>query len=142
LRFSKEKYKKFLVFRLTSDIVYTDLVEHKINTGDSQPIKQRPYATPLAKREVAEKKLKDMSEMGIIEPSISLWCSLVVMVTKKYGSIRFCYDFKKLDDVTITDCQPLPRINVTLDGLGGIRWFSTLDTKSGYWQCGQEPQDR
>ena len=100
MRFSKEKYKKFLVFRLSSHIVYTDLVEHKINTGDSQPIKQRPYAIPLAKREVAEKKLKDMSEMDIIEPSISIWCSFVVMVTKKYGSIRFCYDFKKLDDVT------------------------------------------
>ena len=91
---------------------------------------------------MAEKKLKDMSERDIMEPSISLWCSLVVMVTNKYDSIRFCYDFKKLDDVTIKDCHPLPGIDVTLDGLGGIRWFSTLDMKTGYWQCGQEPQDR
>ena len=93
MRFSKEKYKKFLIefqdvfSRLSSDLVYIDLVEHKINTGDSQPIKQRPYAIPLAKREVAEKKLQDMSERDIIETSISVWCSLVGMVTKKYGSV-------------------------------------------------------
>lgn len=43
------------------------------------------------------------------------------MVTNKYDSIRFCYDFKKLDDVTIKDCHPLPGIDVALDVLGGIR---------------------
>jgi len=146
--FQKEKLKDFLIdfqdvfSKSLADIGYTDLVKHKINTGDSKPIKQRPNRIPLAKREAAENEIKDMSERGIIEPSISPWCSPIVMVTKKDGSIRFCCDFRKLNDVTIKDCQPLPRIDDTLDALGGSRWFSTLDMKAGYWQCGFEPQDR
>lgn len=58
--------------RPSSDIGNTDLVKHRINTSDSQPIKQKSYTIPLAKREVVEKKLKDMSERDIMEPSISL----------------------------------------------------------------------
>jgi hypothetical protein len=83
-----------------------------------------------------------MSERGIIEPLISPWCSPIVMMTKKDGSIRFCCDYRKLNDVTVKDCQSLPRINDTLDALGGSRWFSSLDMKAGCWQCDLEPQDR
>ena len=142
---NKEKLKDFLcsnqdVFSTSSsDIGYTDLIKHKINTGDVQPIKQRPYRLPLAKREAAQKEIETMASRGIIEPSASPWCSPVVMVTKKTDqSIRFCCDFRKLNSVTINDCQPLPRIDDTLDALSGNKWFSTLDMRSGYWQCGLE----
>jgi hypothetical protein len=55
--FQKEKLKDFLIdfqdvfSNSLADIGYTDLVKHKINTGDSKPIKHRPYRIPLAKRE-------------------------------------------------------------------------------------------
>jgi len=84
-----------------------------------------------------------MAARGIIEPSSSAWCSPVVMVTKKTDqSIRFCCDFRKINSVSQSDCQPLPRIDDTLDALSGNKWFSTLDMRSGYWQCGLEESDR
>ncbi|CAG2219651.1 unnamed protein product [Mytilus edulis] len=52
-----------------SDIGHTELVNHKINTGNAKPIKLKPYRLPLAKREVAEKEIQDMASRGIIEPS-------------------------------------------------------------------------
>lgn len=125
------------------DIGYTELIKHKINTGDTKPIKLKPYRLPLAKRECAEAEIENMAKRGLIEPSSSPWCSPIVMVTKKTDNkVRFCCDYRKINMSTVNDCQPLPRIDDTLDALSGNEWLSTLDLRSGYWQCGLEEEDR
>ena len=61
---------------------------------------------------------------------------------KKDGSLRYCVDYRKLNDVTEKDSYPLPRIDDSLDTLAGAQWFSTLDLASGYWQVEVADQDR
>ena len=65
----------------------------------------------------------------------------MVLVRKKSGELRFCIDFRKLNEVTKKDAYPLPRIDGCLDALEGSRYFSTLDLASGYWQVAMDPED-
>ena len=83
-----------------------------------------------------------MLEKGVIEQSTSPWASPIVLVQKKDGTIRFCVDYRKLNNVTCKDAYPLPRVDDTLDTLFGSQWFSTIDLVSGYWQVEIEEPDR
>lgn len=44
-----------------------------------------------------------MLDNGIIELFWSVWFSVIVFVLKKDGLIRFCVDYRKLNDVIIKD---------------------------------------
>ena len=75
-----------------------------------------------------------MVEIGVIRKSNSQWASTVVLVRKKDGSLRFCIDLYQFNSRTIKDAYSLPRIDETLDCLGGSIIFTSLDLKSGYLQ--------
>ncbi|KAK3743518.1 hypothetical protein QZH41_015906, partial [Actinostola sp. cb2023] len=124
------------------DLGRTNLVEHRINTGDTIPIKQPARRLPMHRRAEAEEHVKKMLNDGIIEPSSSAWASPIVLVKKKDGSTRFCVDYRKLNEVTLRDSYPLPLADSCFDALTGSRWFSTLDLSSGYWQVALAPEDR
>ncbi|XP_060085241.1 uncharacterized protein LOC132564610 [Ylistrum balloti] len=83
-----------------------------------------------------------MLKMGVIEKASGPWASPIVLVKKKDGSTRFCIDYRKLNDITVKDSHPLPRIDDTLDTLSGASWFSTLDLKTEYWQVDVAEKDR
>lgn len=125
-----------------ADIGRTGLVQHKINTGNELPIRQRPRRVPVAREKEVKEMIERMVKNSFIEPSSSPWCSPVVLVKKKDGNTRFCVDYRRLNDVTKKDSYPLPRIDDTLDTLTGMRWFTTLDLKSGYWQVEIDPKDK
>ena len=103
---------------------HTDAVEHDINTGDRSPIRCAPRRMSPQKMKKEEDCVADMLTGGQIEASDSPWSSPVVLVTKKDGGTRFCVDYRQLNDATIKDVYPLPRIDDTLDMLaesGGFR---------------------
>ena len=75
-----------------------------------------------------------MLQQGIIEPAVSGWTSNVVLVRKKDGSLRFCIDYRRLNEASQKDAYPLPRIDTYLDAMNGATWFSTFNLRSGYHQ--------
>ena len=120
----------------------TAVVQHSIVTGDAPPIKQPNRPIPVARQHEVHKLLDEMLQKDVIQPSASPWASPVVLVQKKDGTMRFCIDYRQLNAVTRKDAYPLPRIDETLEALGGLKWFSTLDLLSGYWQVEMSKQDR
>ena len=72
--------------------------------------------------------------MNVIEQIDSDWSSPIVLVRKQDGSERFCVDYRKLNEVTIKDCFPMPNIESQLNKLYGSKYFTSLDCTSGYWQ--------
>ena len=124
------------------DIYRCTLIEHRIHTGNNPPIKQAPRRLPLVKREAATAEIKKMLENDIIEPSKSPWSAPITLVKKKDSSYRFCIDYRKLNEATSKDSFPLPRIDDSLDALGGNKYFSVMDLSSGYWQVGVHPSDQ
>ena len=120
----------------------TDLVKHTIDTGNAKPIKIPPRRVPQKQKQTIEEEINKMLDKDIIEPSLSLWSSHILLVTKKDGSIRFCKDYRRLNAVIVKDAYPLPRIDNSLDAFSGSKWFSTLDLVSGYWQAEIVESDR
>ena len=124
------------------DLGETDVIQHRINTGTSPPIRQYPRRLPYAYREETRKQIAEMLDQGVITPSHSPWASPIVLVRKKDGTFRFCIDYRKLNSVTIRDAHPLPRVDDLLEALNGSSIFSTLDLRQGYWQIRMHPDDK
>jgi transposase InsO family protein len=124
------------------DLGCTHVVKHRIDLMDDKPFKERSRRIPPALYAEVREHLKGMLDSGVIRESTSPWCSNVVLVRKKDGSLRFCIDFRQLNQRTIRNAYPIPRIDETLDSLAGAKWFTTLDLKSGYWQVELEEEHK
>lgn len=124
------------------DIGRTERVVHRIETGNIPPIRTQPRRLPLGKKKIEQEEIKKMLDNGIIEPSKSAWSSPIVLVPKKDGSTRFCVDYRKLNEITIKDAYPLPRVDDCLDALANSKWFSSMDLNSGFWQIGMAEEHR
>ena len=124
------------------DLGRTQVAKHRIDTGLSHPIRQPLRRHPPVHLEEIDRQVKDMLAQDVIEPSSSPWASNVVVVKKKDGSLRFCIDYRKLNDVTVKDSYPLPKISDCLDALSGGKFFSAFDLRSGYFQVEMEEADK
>ncbi|XP_063293534.1 uncharacterized protein LOC134578463 [Pelobates fuscus] len=113
---------------------YTLLAIHKVETPGQAPLRQPPYRIPEAVREGMRKEIDEMLWLGVIEPSESPWASPVVLVPKKDGTTRFCVDYRRLNDKTVTDAYPMPRMDELLDRISAGKYLTTIDLCKGYWQ--------
>jgi hypothetical protein len=75
-------------------------MRHRIDTGDSPPVRTRAYRHTPADKEEISRQTREMLEAGIIEESDTLWCSPVLLVSMKDGTKRFCVVYRKLNGVT------------------------------------------
>ena len=104
----------------------TNIVKHRINTGDHKPVSRKPYRANEEKEKMIKEELDKMIKDGVVRESESSWSSPVVIIDKKDGSKRFCIDYRWVNKITETDAYPLPRIDDLLEQFRGAEGPRTI----------------
>ena len=71
-------------------------------------------------------------KLKVIEPSKSPWNFGLVAAPKKNGKIRWCVDFRALNNITVKDTHPIGNIEDNLARLSRSRMFSCIDGSGAF----------
>jgi hypothetical protein len=110
--------------------------------SDPTPFKDHYRRIPPGMYVEVREHLKDMLAAGAVRECNSPFSSNVVLVRKKDGPLRFCIDYRRLNNRTIKDAYALPRIDETIDSLVCAKFFSKLNFRSFYWQVAMKEADK
>ncbi|GBG73218.1 hypothetical protein CBR_g12935 [Chara braunii] len=131
------------IFESPTGVVPGRPISHEIILeAGAVPPKGCIYRMSEEELEVLRAQLDDLLAKGWIRPSSSPYGAPVLFVWKKNKDLRLCIDYRKLNAQTVKNAGPLPRIDDLLERLGGAKYFSKLDLKSGYHQISIQPNDR
>ena len=107
------------------------------------PVKQRPFQVVGERRDAMVKLIEKLEEEGNTEKGMSSWCSPAFPVAKKNpGDYRLVIDYRKLNDATMPDGHPLPRIEEILIRQGKFKIWTVLDLKDGFHQIPIQKESR
>ena len=113
------------------DVGYAKNVQHEIKLTGGLVIKEKLRPIPAKD---AGQHIQELWEANIIKPSNSPYVSPIVLVRKKSGKLRLCVDYRKINQRTIKDAYPIPKIADIFSSLHGSKWFCTMDLKMGFHQ--------
>uniref|UniRef100_A0A914I3W7 Peptidase A2 domain-containing protein n=3 Tax=Globodera rostochiensis TaxID=31243 RepID=A0A914I3W7_GLORO len=105
--------------------------EHHITTTTEEPVSSPPRRMPYKYKEELKKHIDQLLASGVMIESDTPWVTPIVIVQKKDGGIRPCLDFRKLNEVTIPDRYPLPRLDSIMERVGSCAFYTSLDLASG-----------
>jgi hypothetical protein len=88
-----------------------------------------------------ESLILQLLQNKVIRPNVSPYTSPVILVKKKDGSWRLCFDYRKLNMLIVKNKYPIPVIEDLLDELHGAQIFSKIDLRSGYHQIQMHEKD-
>ena len=132
-----------LFMKHKADIRKCTIAKHRIEL-EPEAIPHREGARRMSpdKAAKANQEVRNLLALGLIQPSYSPGASGIVMVKKKTGELRFCCDFRPLNDVTVKDAFPLPRIDESLSRIGNAKIFTSIDLAWAFWQIPLKKRDK
>ena len=78
------------------------------------------------------KTLTELLDNGFIQVSNSLVAAPIIFVKKPGGELRFCVDYRRLNEISRKDSYPIPRIDETLRTIAAAKYISKVDVISAF----------
>jgi hypothetical protein len=114
--------------------------DHKITLEGQNLLGYSPlYKMTTEELHTVKQYLLDNLHKGFIEPSQAPYASPVLFVKKPNGSLRFCIDYRKLNEITKKDRYPLPLIDETLARIANAKIFTKLDIRQAFHRIRIDP---
>ena len=110
----------------------TPLTQMSINTGDSDPVSQKPYPIAMKHYNWVKEEIDKLLEAGAIRNSHSSWSALIIVVPKGDGGKHLVIDYRALNKVMRKFVWPMPKVEDIFSQPNGAKYFSTLDLRAGY----------
>ena len=137
---SRQRYRAAMVlfnnrdaFSFDGSFGKTKLIKHRIQTEPShKPINQKYRPVNPALEKDLKEQIKQWQEHGVIEKSNSPWNFGLVAAPKKNGKIRWCVDYRALNQITTKDSHPIGNIDDNLSRLSRSTIFSCIDGSGAY----------
>ena len=114
----------------------TPLTQMSINTGDLDPVSQKPYPVAIKHYNWVKEEIDKLLEVGVIRNSHSSWSAPIIVVPKGDGGKHFVIDYRALNKVMRKFVWPMPKVEDIFSQLNGVKYFSTLDLRAGYHHIG------
>ena len=86
-----------------------------------------------AEKATVKEYLRENEERGFIKKSKSPWASPMFFIEKVDKGLRPVVDYWRVNDWTVKDQYPLPRINALLNDLYGLTLMTKFDVWDGYY---------
>ena len=103
-----------------------------IDTGDSEPISQKPYPIAMKNYQWVKEKIEKLLTVKVIHSSRSSWSAPIIPVPKADGGKQLVIDYRALNKVTRKFTWPMSKVKDIFSKLNGAKYFSTLDLRAGY----------
>ena len=125
-----------------SDLSWSNLLYHTIDTENHTPIRKRVYPANAENKKEISKQCNEFLKLGLIKESVSPWSASVLLVKKKDGTKRFVVDYRHLNKITKQLFFPLPTFDDVVESVSNTKLdiFSVLDLRSGFYQLPLDPK--
>ena len=108
------------------------LTEMTIDTGNSDPVSQKPYPIAVKNYQWVKEEIEKIVTVKIIHSSRSSWSVPIIVVPKGDGGKRLVINYGALNKVTRKGTWPMPKVEDIFSKLNRAKYFSTLDLRAGY----------
>ena len=116
------------------------IYDHKIELEKDVPMGYHPlYHQTIEELQTLKEYLRENLDRGFIEHSSAPFASPILFVKKPSGGLRFCIDYRKLNEITKKDRYPLPLLDETLARISRAKIFTKLDIRQAFHRVRMDP---